>query len=122
MKARQDLVRELREKFIEAVELDDENAELFELEMQAAQEALEKAKASLERKEQALGLEDVGELEKLATSEYMRLRQNARRLKLRLLYRLRARKFELDIVERTHRLLVTGEVSRINSIRRAENH
>ncbi|KAJ7889084.1 hypothetical protein B0H14DRAFT_2336875, partial [Mycena olivaceomarginata] len=71
-----------------------------------AQEALEKSLATLRRKEKALGVNEQQELQKLIKSEYMRVRMNARALKLRLRQRLRARKFEMDIVERTYRRLL----------------
>ncbi|KAJ7663695.1 hypothetical protein B0H14DRAFT_2658723, partial [Mycena olivaceomarginata] len=72
-------------------------------EFREAEEALAKVQANLQRKEAALGVTKHAELQELVKSEYMRLRMNAHALKLRLRERLRARKFEKDIVERTYR-------------------
>ncbi|KAJ7811762.1 hypothetical protein B0H13DRAFT_2243255 [Mycena leptocephala] len=85
---------------------DDPHAALYQTELESIQEALAKAEASLQRKEEALGVDEHQELEQLLNSEYMRLRMNTRALKLRLRQRLRWRKFELDPVERNLRRLV----------------
>ncbi|KAJ7852263.1 hypothetical protein B0H13DRAFT_1643479 [Mycena leptocephala] len=106
VKTREVQVRELRDKFVNAVSDEDPNAVMYQAELTAAQEALAKSQVSLRRKHDALGVSEHDELEKLAKSEYMRLRMNARALKLRLRERLRARKFEMDVVERTYRRLL----------------
>ncbi|KAJ7873548.1 hypothetical protein B0H14DRAFT_3438323 [Mycena olivaceomarginata] len=106
MKARQELCHELREKYLRAVEDGDEAAAMYEREFREAEEALAKAQANLRRKEAALGVIEHAELQELVKSEYMRLRMNARALKLRLRERLRARKFEMDVVERAYRRLM----------------
>ncbi|KAF8135926.1 hypothetical protein K438DRAFT_1922849 [Mycena galopus ATCC 62051] len=106
VKTREMQVCELRQKFIDGVSDEDNHSVLYETEWRAAQEALEKSLASLRRKERALGVNEQQELQKLIKSEYMRVRMNARALKLRLRQRLRARKFEMDVVERTYRRLL----------------
>ncbi|KAF8191905.1 hypothetical protein K438DRAFT_1919325 [Mycena galopus ATCC 62051] len=106
VKTREVQVRELRQKFLDGVSDEDNHSVLYETEWRAAQEALEKSLASLRRKERALGVNEQQELQKLIKSEYMRVRMNARALKLRLRQRLRARKFEMDVVERTYRRLL----------------
>ncbi|KAJ7741224.1 hypothetical protein B0H14DRAFT_3097286 [Mycena olivaceomarginata] len=106
MKARQELRHELHEKYLRAVEDGDEAAAMYEREFREAEEALVKAQANLRRKEAALGVTEHAELQELVKSEYMRLRMNARALKLRLRERLRARKFEMDVVERAYRRLM----------------
>jgi hypothetical protein len=110
VKTRRGQVQELRQKFLDGVENDDPHAALYQTELESVQEALVKAEASLRRKEEALGVDEHQELEQLLNSEYMRLRMNARALKLRLRQRLRWRKFELDPVERNLRRLVNGEL------------
>ncbi|KAJ7805103.1 hypothetical protein B0H14DRAFT_3485385, partial [Mycena olivaceomarginata] len=109
MKARQELCHELREKYLRAVEDGDEAAAMYEREFREAEEALAKAQANLRRKEAALGVIEHAELQELVKSEYMRLRMNARALKLRLRERLRARKFEMDVVERAYRRLMNTQ-------------
>ncbi|KAJ7336153.1 hypothetical protein DFH08DRAFT_965053 [Mycena albidolilacea] len=105
VKIRQGQVRELRQRFLEAVQHGHPDATVCQAEYLADQQALEKAEGTLRRKEEALGVDEHEELEQLATSEYMRLRMNARALKLRLRKCLRARKFEMDVVERAYRRL-----------------
>ncbi|KAJ7754282.1 hypothetical protein B0H14DRAFT_2405032, partial [Mycena olivaceomarginata] len=97
---------ELRQKYLDAVEAEDDDAAMYEREFKQAQAALTTSVANLRRKEAALGVNEYDELEALATSEYMRARMNARALKLRLRERLRARKFEMDVVERAYRRLM----------------
>ncbi|KAF8127341.1 hypothetical protein K438DRAFT_1646448 [Mycena galopus ATCC 62051] len=99
-------VAELWKQFLSAVDNDNDNAAVFQLEYDQGLEALKKARTALRRKEEALGVDEHEELEQLANSEYMRLRMNARALKLRLRERLRARKFEMDVVERSYRRLL----------------
>ncbi|KAJ7796379.1 hypothetical protein B0H14DRAFT_3494859 [Mycena olivaceomarginata] len=97
---------ELRQKYLDAVEAEDDDAAMYEREFKQAQAALTTSVANLRRKEAALGVNEYDELEALATSEYMRARMNARALKLRLREQLRARKFEMDVVERAYRRLM----------------
>ncbi|KAJ7896179.1 hypothetical protein B0H13DRAFT_2338508 [Mycena leptocephala] len=104
--ARQGLVRDLRQKFLDGVMEDDPEAAMYETEFKAAEEALRKLTELLRRKEAALGVDEQQELYELASSDYMCIRMNTRALKIRLRLRLRARKFELDPVERALRRLV----------------
>jgi hypothetical protein len=110
LKTRRAHVQELRQKFLDAVENEDPLAAIYETDLESAQDALRKAEVNLQRKEEALGVGQFQELEALVNSVYMRCRMNARALKLRLWQRLRARKFELDSVERTLRRLVNGKL------------
>ncbi|KAJ7891128.1 hypothetical protein B0H13DRAFT_2234846 [Mycena leptocephala] len=82
--ARQGLLRDLRQKFLDAVMEEDPDAALYETEFKGAEEALHKLKELLRRKEAALGIDEQQELHELASSEYMRIRMNARALKIRL--------------------------------------
>ncbi|KAJ6524780.1 hypothetical protein B0H19DRAFT_1214956 [Mycena capillaripes] len=106
VKTRQGQVRELRQRFLDAVQQDHPDAAMCQAEYLATQQALQKAEGTLRRKEEALGVDEQEELEQLANSEYMQLHMNARALKLRLRERLRARKFEMDVVERAYRRLL----------------
>lgn len=110
LKTRQAKLRELRNKFLEAVDENDPDAEFYQVELDAATEAVAKAQQKLSNKEKALGVKQHQALKKLSTSEYIRLRMNARALKRRLRNRLRARKFELDKVERSFQRLVNGKL------------
>ncbi|KAF8207303.1 hypothetical protein K438DRAFT_2084583 [Mycena galopus ATCC 62051] len=101
VKTREDEVDRLQKKFLVSVDTDDDAAPLYQLEFVAAEEALAKSKQNLKRKEAALGVTEHAELHTLVKSEYIRVRMNARTLKFRVRERLRARKFELDIVEHT---------------------
>ncbi|KAJ6630057.1 hypothetical protein B0H10DRAFT_2172881 [Mycena sp. CBHHK59/15] len=85
VKTRQGQVRELRQRFLDAVQQDHPDAAMRRAEYLATQQALQKAEGTL---------------------EYMQLRMNARALKLRLREQLRARKFEMDVVERAYRRLL----------------
>ncbi|KAJ7895431.1 hypothetical protein B0H13DRAFT_1624347, partial [Mycena leptocephala] len=104
--ARQGLVHDLRQKFLDAVMEEDPDAAMYKTEFKAAEEALRKLKELLQWKEAALGVDEQQDLHELVSSEYMRIRMNARALKIRLQLRLHARKFELDPVERALRRLV----------------
>ncbi|KAF8197276.1 hypothetical protein K438DRAFT_1906137 [Mycena galopus ATCC 62051] len=99
VKTREDEADQLRKKFLVSVDTDDDNAALYQLELVAAEEALAKSKRNLQRKEAALGVTEHADLQTLVKSEYIRVRRNARALKFRVRERLRARKFELDVVE-----------------------
>ncbi|KAJ7433096.1 hypothetical protein B0H11DRAFT_2259786 [Mycena galericulata] len=68
-----------------------------------AKAALEKAKTTLRRKEQALGVDGRNKLKNAAHGKYFQLRMNAYAVKRRLRDLLRAHKFERDGVERTSR-------------------
>ncbi|KAJ6607282.1 hypothetical protein B0H10DRAFT_2307084, partial [Mycena sp. CBHHK59/15] len=114
VKTRQGQVRELRQRFLDAVQQDHPDAAMCQAEYLATQQALQKAEGTLRRKEEALGVDEHEELEQLANSEYMQLRMNARTLKLRLRERLRARKFEMDVVERAYRRLLNGDCYNIS--------
>ncbi|KAF8160514.1 hypothetical protein K438DRAFT_1548266, partial [Mycena galopus ATCC 62051] len=98
----------LWKQFLSAVDNNnnDNDAAVFQLEYDQGLEALKKARTALCRKEEALGIDEHEELEQLANSEYMRLCMNAWALKLRLRERLCARKFEMDVVERSYRRLL----------------
>ncbi|KAF8143017.1 hypothetical protein K438DRAFT_1994297 [Mycena galopus ATCC 62051] len=104
IKTRETQVAELRKQFLSAVDDNDNDndAAVFQLEYDQGLEALKKARTALCRKEEALGVDEHEELEQLANSEYMRLCMNARALKLCLRERLCARKFEMDVVERSY--------------------
>ncbi|KAF8172859.1 hypothetical protein K438DRAFT_1611643, partial [Mycena galopus ATCC 62051] len=106
VKTCEDEADQLRKKFLVSVDTDDDNAALYQLELVAAEEALAKSKRNLQRKEAALGVTEHAELQTLVKSEYIRVHMNARALKFRVRERLRARKFELDVVERTYRRLL----------------
>lgn len=59
-------------------------------------------------KKAALGVEARTLLTDISTSDYLRLRMNARALKQRIRDRLRHRKFELERLERAYRVTVNG--------------
>jgi hypothetical protein len=67
-----------------------------------------KLEGSIRLKEVALGVDDRQTLKHLVKSAYIQARMNARALKYRLRHKLRARKFELDRVERTYHRKKTG--------------
>ncbi|KAJ6525150.1 hypothetical protein B0H19DRAFT_971441 [Mycena capillaripes] len=115
VKTRQGQVRELRQRFLDAVQQDHPDAAMCQAEYLATQQALQKAEGTLRRKEEALGVDEHEELEQLANSEYMQLHMNARALKLRLRERLRARKFEMDVVERAYRRLLNGDYAKLRA-------
>ncbi|KAK6974066.1 hypothetical protein R3P38DRAFT_3335886 [Favolaschia claudopus] len=105
VQARQTRVDELLKEFETAAAADDANAPLLQIQLGEAREALEKAKSALSRKEGSLTFATMQELQKLARSDFMRENLNAHALKLRTKAKLRARKFELDAVERSFRRL-----------------
>lgn len=72
-------------------------------ELPAARKKLKNYRSTLGHLEHALGVEDHKSYRHLANSEFIRLRMNARAIKIRLRERLRSRKFELDRVERSVR-------------------
>ncbi|KAJ7224979.1 hypothetical protein B0H12DRAFT_1240761 [Mycena haematopus] len=68
-----------------------------------AHQAWKNAQQKLRRLEQHLGVTDATMLQKLRHSEYYAARMNTKVLKERLRQRLRERKFELDLIERSFR-------------------
>ncbi|KAJ7182224.1 hypothetical protein C8R43DRAFT_1115874 [Mycena crocata] len=70
---------------------------------QAAQEAVEKLKKQLRRKESALGSVALAELKKARKLKYFDLRMNLSAIYSRMLSRLRAGKFEREAVDRPSR-------------------
>ncbi|KAJ7193765.1 hypothetical protein B0H12DRAFT_1039333 [Mycena haematopus] len=68
-----------------------------------ARQAWKNAQQKLRRLEQQLGVTDATMLQKLRHSDYYAARMNAKVLKERLRQRLRERKFELDLIERSFR-------------------
>ncbi|KAJ7694352.1 hypothetical protein B0H17DRAFT_931798 [Mycena rosella] len=115
LKVRKTQVIQIRHKFLDAVEEEDPDAAIYEVELAAAEEAQATAERHLRNKEDALGVSQRQALHTLATSQYLRLRMNARALKRRLRDRLRSQKFELDRVERSFRRLVNGEPNKLYS-------
>ena len=109
LKTRRAQVSRLERQYMEAADDEDPDAALYGMEYNTAAEALTAAEAKLKQKEAALGVSETQALNRLASSEYMRLRMNARALKFRIRNALRARKFELDKVERSYRRLINGE-------------
>lgn len=107
--AHQESVRELRRRFLDAVQTGDPDAVVHQTEYRSAQESLDKAERALRRQEDALGVHGNQELTALVNSEYIRERMNARALHRRFLERMRARKFEKDPVERLGRRLKNGK-------------
>ncbi|KAF7372750.1 hypothetical protein MSAN_00480600 [Mycena sanguinolenta] len=69
----------------------------------AARNAWQKEQQTLRKLEQQLGVTDKTALEKLRHSDYYAARMNAKVLKDRVRQRLRERKFELDLIERSFR-------------------
>ena len=109
LKTRRAQVSRLERQYMDAADDQYPDAALYGMEYQTAAEALTAAEIKLKQREAALGVAENQELKRLASSEYIRLRMNARALKRRLRDRLRSRKFELDKVERSFRRLVNGE-------------
>ncbi|KAJ7850425.1 hypothetical protein B0H14DRAFT_3137678 [Mycena olivaceomarginata] len=68
VKTRQGQVRELRQRFLEAVQHDHPDAAVCQAEYLTGQQALEKAEGTLRRKEEALGVDEHEELEQLTTN------------------------------------------------------
>ncbi|KAJ7070464.1 hypothetical protein B0H15DRAFT_957666 [Mycena belliarum] len=109
VKIRKAQVAELRQEFLDAVMDAEPDAPLRKIAFESASESLEKAQSELDRKEAALGVTERQSLNGLGSSQYLQLKMNARALKRRLRDRLRARKFELDRVERSFRRLVNEQ-------------
>ncbi|KAJ7866947.1 hypothetical protein B0H14DRAFT_3442077 [Mycena olivaceomarginata] len=68
-----------------------------------AEAAWRREQTKLQRLEQQLGVTDATLIQKLRHSDYYAARMNAKVLKERLRQRLRERKFELDLIERSFR-------------------
>ncbi|KAJ6534059.1 hypothetical protein DFH09DRAFT_1250036 [Mycena vulgaris] len=77
------------------------DVEMAERDLAVARQKLVTSKATLRRKEAALGVDDRQVLRNLVTSGYIQAWMNARALRYRLRHKLCSRKFELDRVERT---------------------
>ncbi|THV02922.1 hypothetical protein K435DRAFT_817478 [Dendrothele bispora CBS 962.96] len=71
--------------------------------IQKAKADLVKARESLAKQEKSLGIPERRQLKHLMESPFLTKRMNALSLKMRLRERLRARKFELDRLERSYR-------------------
>lgn len=104
MKKQADHVNRLRAKFLAAAEDADEEADYYQVEFDKADAARAKAEKTLREKERALGVGERRALNKMSHIQYYNARMNARATKRRL----RQRKFELDLVERSFRRLVNG--------------
>lgn len=92
----------------------DQSADVADIEMAnvdlvPAKAKLQACKNSLERKEAALGVDARQELRHLVSSPYLQRRMKARALKARMQTAIRARKFELDRVERNLHRKKTGK-------------
>ncbi|KAJ7344069.1 hypothetical protein DFH08DRAFT_701729, partial [Mycena albidolilacea] len=74
-----------------------------DLHLPEARTALKQAKEKAKHLEQELGIQDAAVLKKLAHGDYFNARMNARVVKDRLVSKLRARRFELDSIERSFR-------------------
>jgi hypothetical protein len=81
-----------------------------DLHLPEARTALKQAKEKAKHLEQELGIQDATVLKKLAHGDYFNARMNARVVKDRLVSKLRARKFELDPIERSFRRTRSGTV------------
>ncbi|KAK6971788.1 hypothetical protein R3P38DRAFT_3336656 [Favolaschia claudopus] len=91
------------EETVMDLDADAEDVRRAQEDLKTAREKLKKDTATLKRKEKALGVEDRANLAHLTKSKFIAKRMNARAIKHRLREKLRARKFELDRVERTYR-------------------
>ncbi|TFK58907.1 hypothetical protein BDN72DRAFT_906316 [Pluteus cervinus] len=76
---------------------------LASIDIHDAHQAFKRAETQLRIKERMLGIGEKEELMRLINDPYIALRMNALALKMRLREKLRARKFELDPVERKAR-------------------
>ncbi|KAJ6574166.1 hypothetical protein B0H19DRAFT_856491, partial [Mycena capillaripes] len=109
VKKQTDHVNRLRAKFLGAAEDADEEADYYQVEFDKADAARAKAEKTLREKERALGVGERQALSKMSHIQYYNARMNARATKRRLRDRLRQRKFELDLVERSFRRLVNEQ-------------
>jgi hypothetical protein len=76
----------------------------------AARAAWKSGQEKLQRLQAQLGIADATALQKLRHSDYYGARMNAKLLKDRLRQRLRERKFELDLIERSFRRTRSGKI------------
>jgi hypothetical protein len=79
-----------------------------ELELETALNVLAKATSKVTKKESSMGVDARQELHRLLKSPFLGKKMNARALKMRIRERLRARKFELDRLERSYRQQRSG--------------
>lgn len=79
-----------------------------ELELETALTVLSRARARVSKKESAMGITARQQLHHLLKSPFLAKKMNARALKTRIRERLRARKFELDRLERSYRKQRSG--------------
>ncbi|KAF7343580.1 hypothetical protein MSAN_01978500 [Mycena sanguinolenta] len=87
------------------------DAAMAEGDLQTAREKLSRMKEAMNRKEQALGVQDRKTLQHLKNSKFITARMNAHALKYRVCEKLRNRKFELNRVERNyHRKKTDGKM------------
>ena len=100
-------VDDLRQRIIEGSNNQWEVA-TAELELVTAMEVLKKAKVNVAKKENTLGVSEKHQLRSLLKSPFLAKKMNARALKIRIRERLRARKFELDRLERSYRKQRSG--------------
>lgn len=97
----------LEETLVNPLSTDD--AQLYaELNLEDSRKAWNQQKDRAARLERQLGIDDKTVLKKLAHTEYYTARMNAKAVKERLRAKLRARKFELDPIERSVRRTSSG--------------
>jgi hypothetical protein len=65
----------------------------------------------IQKRKCSLGVSDLTNLQGLRNNAYLRIRMNARAVKMRLRDRLRCRKFEIEKLERSYRRTVNGMCS-----------
>ncbi|KAJ7774680.1 hypothetical protein B0H14DRAFT_3095901 [Mycena olivaceomarginata] len=109
VKKQADHVNRLRAKFLVGAEDADEEADYYQVKFDKADAARAKAEKTLREKERALGVGERRALNMMSHIQYYNARMNARATKRRLRDRLRQRKFELDLVERSFRRLVNEQ-------------
>ncbi|KAJ7431665.1 hypothetical protein B0H11DRAFT_1749743 [Mycena galericulata] len=104
VKIRKSQVQAAESAALQAIEDEDGDAiQETKTEVKKAKAALREAETKLKKKEGALGVKERARLTKVGASKYYDVRMRCRALKHRLRDRLRARKFELDRVERSAR-------------------
>lgn len=87
-----------------------EAAALVDDALETEKAKLAKTLKQLKTGERELGVNGNSDLRRLAADQYFNLRMNARALKHRIREKLRARKFELDVVERSYRRKLNGKM------------
>jgi hypothetical protein len=108
-------VDELRRRIID-VSSEHWEVATAELELETALNVLTKVKDKVTKKESAMGITARQQLHQLLKSPFLVKKMNARALKTRIRERLRARKFELDRLERSYRKQRSGMSCIINLI------